>query len=121
MEKGELRKSLDNLKDSTDKLVDQITINYNNALMTNEIGQVISGKTKVKDVLSNVVKISQRRLNFDRGIILLANSDKTRLEYGAAYGYNKAMFDVVRSASFHLDKRESKGIFVLLFGNKNHI
>jgi HD-GYP domain-containing protein (c-di-GMP phosphodiesterase class II) len=115
MEKGELRKSVDHLKDSTDKLVDQISINYNNSLMTNEIGQVISGKTKVEDVLSNVVKISQRRLNFDRGLILLANSDKTRLEYGAAYGYNKAMFDVVQSVSFHLDKLESKGIFVTSF------
>ena len=115
MEKGELRKSLDNLKDSTDKLVEQITINYNNSLMTNEIGQVISGKTKVEDVLSNVVKISQRRLSFDRGIILLANKDRTRLEYRAAYGYSKTMFDVVRSASFHLDKQDSKGIFVVSF------
>ena len=115
MEKGELRKSVDNLKDSTDKLVDQITINYNNSLMINEVGQLIVGKTKVEDVLSKVIKISQKRLNFDRGIILLANRDKTRLEYRAAYGYNKEMFDVVRSASFHLDKRESKGIFVISF------
>lgn len=115
MEKGDLRKSLDNLKDSTDKLVDQITINYNNALMTNEIGQVITGKTKVEDVLSNVVKISQRRLNFDRGIILLANKAKTRLEYRAAYGYNKTKIDDVRTASFHLDKKDSKGIFVVSF------
>jgi len=115
MEKGELRKSLDNLKDSTDKLVDQITINYNNALMTNEIGQVISGKTKVEDVLSNVVRISQRRLNFDRGIILLANKQKTLLEYRAAYGYNKTMYNVIRSASFHLDKEDSRGIFVVSY------
>jgi HD-GYP domain-containing protein (c-di-GMP phosphodiesterase class II) len=115
MEKGELRKSVDNLKDSTDKLVDQITINYNNSLMINEVGQLIVGRTKVEDVLSKVVKISEKRLNFDRGIIMLANSDKTRLEFRAAYGYNKAMFDVVRSASFHLDKKESRGIFVTSF------
>jgi HD-GYP domain-containing protein (c-di-GMP phosphodiesterase class II) len=115
MEKGELRKSLDNLKDSTDKLVDQITINYNNASMTNEIGQIISGKTKVEEVLSNVVKISQKRLNFDRGMILLANKEKTRLEYRAAYGYRKAMREIVRSASFNLDQRDSKGIFVVSY------
>lgn len=115
MEKAELRKSLDNLKDSTDKLVDQITINYNNALMTNEIGQVITGKTKVEDVLSDVVKISQRRLNFDRGIILLSNKNKTRLEYGAAYGYKKTEFDIVQTASFRLNRKNSKGIFVVCF------
>ena len=115
MEKSELRKSIDHLKDSTDKLVDQIAINYNNSLMINEVGQLIAGKTKVEDVLAKVVKISQKRLDFDRGIILLANEDKTRLEYGAAYGYNQAMFDVVRSVSFHLDNQASKGIFVTSF------
>ncbi len=115
MEKGELRKSVDNLKDSTDKLVDQIALNYNNALMINEVGQLIAGKTKVDDVLDKVVKISQRRLNFDRGIILLANKEKTFLEYRAAYGYNKAMHDVVRSARFRLDKQDSRGIFVVSF------
>jgi HD-GYP domain-containing protein (c-di-GMP phosphodiesterase class II) len=115
MEKGELRKSVDNLKDSTDKLVDQIALNYNNALMINEVGQLIAGKTKVDDVLDKVVKISQRRLNFDRGIILLANEEKTRLEYRAAYGYSQEMTTMVRSASFHLDKPNSKGIFVVSF------
>jgi HD-GYP domain-containing protein (c-di-GMP phosphodiesterase class II) len=118
MEKGELRKTVDNLKESTDKLVDQITINYNNSLMINEVGQLIAGKTKVDEVLAKVVKISQKRLNFDRGIILLANKDRTRLEFGAAYGYSVDMFDMVKSASFHLDKQDSKGIFVQSFRNQ---
>jgi hypothetical protein len=115
MEKGELRKSVDNLKESTDKLVDQIAINYNNSLMINEVGQLIAGQTKVEDVLASVSKISQRRLNFDRGIILLANKDKTRLEYRTAFGYDEAKFKLVRSTSFHLDRQDSKGIFVVSF------
>ncbi|MDJ0720134.1 MAG: HD domain-containing phosphohydrolase [Desulfobacterales bacterium] len=115
MEKNELRKSVDNLKDSTDKLVDQIALNYNNSLMINEVGQLIAGKTKVDDVLDKVVKISQRRLNFDRGIILLANKAKTRLEYRAAYGYSQEMRNMVRTASFHLDKPGSRGFFVVSF------
>ena len=115
MEKRELRKSVDNLKDSTDKLVDQISINYNNSSMINEVGQLIVGKTTVEDVLSKVVKISEKRLNFDRGIIMLANKDKTHLKFSAAYGYSKKMYDFVRDASFHLDKKDSKGIFVLSY------
>ena len=115
MEKRELRKSVDNLKDSTDKLVDQISINYNNSSMINEVGQLIVGKTTVEDVLSKVVKISEKRLNFDRGIIMLASKDKTRLRFSAAYGYSKKMYNLVRSASFHLDKKDSKGIFVLSY------
>ena len=115
MEKGELRNSVNNLKDSTDKLVDQISINYNNSLMINEVGQLLTGNTKVRDVLSSVAKLSKKRLNFDRGIILLANNDKTRLEYGAAYGYSDDMVEEIRSVSFHLDKTDSKGIFVVSF------
>lgn len=115
LEKSELRKSIDNLKDSTDKLVDQININYNNATMINEVGQLIVGKTKVDDVLDKVIKISEKRLNFDRGIILLANHDKTRLEYRAAFGYSDELFAAVQSASFHLDKEDSRGIFVQSF------
>jgi HD-GYP domain-containing protein (c-di-GMP phosphodiesterase class II) len=37
------------------------------------------------------------------------------LEYGGAYGYNNEMNEEIRSVSFHLDKKDSKGIFVVSF------
>ncbi len=114
--KERITEELDNLKDSTDKLVDQISINYNNAFMTNEIGQVIVGKTTVEDVLSKVVKISEKRFNFDRGIIMLANKDKNRPKIPVRHmDTAKAMFDVVRFCFISLDKEDSKGIFVVSF------
>jgi len=118
MEKVELKRSLTNLWDSTEKLVDQITVNYNNAIMTNEIGQVVSCQTEVADVLDKVVQISEKRLDFDRGLILLANSDRTRLEYRAGFGYDPALAKLVQRIDFRLDHTESQGIFVVSFREK---
>ena len=114
-EKKELRASLDDIKDSTDSLLEQINSNYNMALMTNEIGQVLGAYTKREDILSHVNQIMEKRLDYDRGLIFIANPEKSRLVLNAGYGYSpeqRIMFD---SISFHLDRPQSKGIFTISF------
>jgi HD-GYP domain-containing protein (c-di-GMP phosphodiesterase class II) len=115
IEKTELRTSLNNLRDSTDELMEQININYNNALMTNEIGQTISRQTHIEDILDSVIQISKKRLDYDRGLILLANPEKTRLEFRAGFGYSDNQRELLEKTSFHLDRPESKGAFVVSF------
>jgi len=114
-EKRELKNSLSNLSDSTNKLVEQTDINYNNALMANEIGQAISCKINTEDILSTVIQILQKRLDFDRGMILLANDDKTRLEFRGGFGYREEEIALVGKIGFHLNRPESKGAFVLAY------
>lgn len=115
MEKGELRKSLDNTRDSIDKLLEQININYNNALMTNEIGQALSTYTNSNEILEDVIQIMEKRLDYDRGLILLADSGRSELELHAGYGYSPDQLGYFNKVSFHLDRPESKGIFVITF------
>ena len=115
MEKTELKTSLNSLRGSTDELMDQININYNNALMTNEIGQTISRQTNIEDILSSVIQISKKRLDYDRGLILLANQSKTRLKFRAGFGYTENQRQVLEKTSFHLDRPESKGAFVVAY------
>ena len=114
-QKRELMRSLNNTRDSNDNLIEQININYNNAHMTNEIGQALGSCTKTGDILDGVVRIMEKRLDFNRGVILLANRDRTLLEMKAGYGYSDAQFDYLKRSSFHLDRPESKGIFVTAF------
>jgi len=120
-EKAEYKSSLNNLKDSTDQLVDQININYNNSRMTNEIGQAISKYTKTEDVLSNIVRLSKKRLNYDRCLILLSDSEKKRLYFKTGFGYSEYLVKLLKKTSFHLDKPESKGAFVVAFKDKRSI
>ncbi len=117
-EKHELLKSLNHLRDLSDQMIENIETNYNNALMTNEIGLAISKYTRKKDILSNIIKISEKRLDYDRGIILLANTDKTKLQFAAGYGYSQKQYGMIKQTAFHLDRPESKGIFVVSFFEK---
>jgi HD-GYP domain-containing protein (c-di-GMP phosphodiesterase class II) len=114
-ERRELKASLDSTKESIGKLLEQININYNNALMTNEIGQALSKYTNSEDILSNVIQIMEKRLDYDRGLILLADHEKTKLELHAGYGYSPDQLGYFNNVTFHLDRPESKGIFVVSF------
>ena len=111
--KKEMKSSLDNLWNSSDQLLEQINMNYNNALMTNEIGQVISRQTNIDDILLSVVQILENRLDYDRGLILLTNREKDRLVFCAGFGYNEEQLGLLKKTAFHLNRPGSKGAFVV--------
>jgi len=127
-EKNEMLGNVSEIKDSSDQLLDQINRNYNNALMANEIGQAISSQTNFKhieqtigstsnidDILKDVIQILHKRLDYDRGLILLTNKDRTALVFRAGYGYSEKHQDMLKKTSFHLDNPHSKGMFVVSF------
>lgn len=118
LEKNELKTTLSNLRNSTENLVDQINLNYNNSLLANEIGLAITQKTSIADILQEVVEIFRKRLDYDRGVILLANEDRTALEFSAGYGYSTALLHRIKKIHFRLDNPKSKGAFVLSFKKK---
>ncbi|OHD81672.1 MAG: phosphohydrolase [Spirochaetes bacterium RIFOXYC1_FULL_54_7] len=101
------------LRESMDTLLDGANDNYNHALMINEIGQAISKQIQIDDILSRVNEVFKKRLDYDRGLILLQNKDKTRLEYRDGFGYREDDIVAMKAASFHLDKEESRGVFVI--------
>lgn len=114
-EKDALVSSQENLKNLTDNLFKQMEINYNNALVANEIGQVISRQTHLDDILSNVIQILEKRLDYSRGLILLANPEKSKLVFQAGFGYLEEQLSFLGKTTFHLDRPESKGVFVVCF------
>ena len=117
-EKNELKASLDHTNDSADKLIEQIETNYNNTQMTNEIGQILSSCTNSEEILALVINIMKNRLDFDRGLIFLANPERNRLVMQAGFGYSLEQRELLDSVSFHLDRPESKGVFVVSFRDK---
>jgi HD-GYP domain-containing protein (c-di-GMP phosphodiesterase class II) len=115
VDKQELRSAMDILWQSSDKLVEQVNINYNNALMINEIGFALNKRLDVEDILSNIVQILENRLDFDRGMILLANKERTRLLFCNGFGYTPDQLAILKHTAFDLEKAESKGAFVVSF------
>jgi HD-GYP domain-containing protein (c-di-GMP phosphodiesterase class II) len=114
-EKDNLMSSLAHTNDSTDKLLEQIETNYNNTLMTNEIGMVLSSCTNSAEILSMIVKIMKNRLDYDRGLIFLANQDASMLVLQAGFGYSPEHRELIDSVSFHLNRPQSRGVFVVSF------
>ena len=114
-EKNELKASHKSTTNATDKLVEQIESNYNTALMTNEIGQVLSSCTHRSEILELVIQIMKNRLDFDRGLIFLANSERDQLVLQAGYGYTPEQRELLDSVSFHLDRPSSRGVFIVSF------
>ena len=111
----ELRRSLDNLFDSSEKLIEQMNINYSNSLMNNEIGQAISAPTEVDEILANVIQVLENRLDFDRGMILLADKERDQLLFRTGFGYTSDQLQILNSIAFHLNKPSSRGVFVVAF------
>ena len=118
IEKKELKKSVFNLKESSDQLAAQIENNYNITQTTNEVGQTIANLTNKEDVLSQTIHIFEKRLDYDRGLILLSNEKRTLLTFAAGFGYNQLQLDYIQKAAFHLDNPDSKGVFVVSFNEK---
>jgi len=102
-ERQAIKASLDSTKDSIDNLLEQINLNYNNAMLTHEIGQRLGNYTRIEEMLPDVAGIMRRRLEYDRGLILLADPDKSRLELRTSYGYAENELLCLNALTFRLD------------------
>jgi HD-GYP domain-containing protein (c-di-GMP phosphodiesterase class II) len=114
-DKTELTGAIDNLRRSTEDLLEKLGTNYNNALLVNEISRALSRQFDVDGILAEVIKSLENRLDYDRGMILLVNSDRTGLNFCAGFGYMPDQLNILKPLDFHLDRPESTGVFVVCF------
>jgi len=115
LEKKELRKTIHTQGDSAKRYLDEMNFRYNNALLVQEIGQAAVSILNVKNLINAIVSAMEKHLDFDRGVIMIPNANKTRLVYAAGYGYNKEKEKLLRETEFHLDKSNSGGLFTMAF------
>jgi len=115
LEKDELTTTFKNHGDMASSLLDEINIRYNNAMLVQEIGQASSNILEIDELLKFTMETFEKRLDFDRGLIMLADKNRMHLLYTAGYGYNMADEDFLQKAEFRLDNPKSKGPFVVAF------
>jgi PAS domain S-box-containing protein len=112
-EKKVLARMIETQKEAAQDNIGESNIRYNNALMVQEIGQATASILDIDRLLKTVAGVMEKRLHFDRGMIMLVNKEKTVLRYRAGYGQNRPEEEILRSTQFHLNNPESKGIFVV--------
>jgi PAS domain S-box-containing protein len=103
---------------AAEQLLSQINIRYNEALLIQEIGQATSMILEGDKLLPFIMEALEKRLDFDRGMIMLTNKEKTKLVYAVGYGYKSEYEEYLKSAEFHLDNPKSRGPFVETYKSK---
>lgn len=113
IENKTLLKTIENQKEAAQDHLIESNIRYNNALLILEIGQATSTIRNETRIIETVAHVMERRLPFDRGIIMLTNEEETRLVYTGGYGHTEDQEHLLRKTDFHIDKPDSKGLFVM--------
>jgi PAS domain S-box-containing protein len=112
LEKEELAKSMVFQGDAAETYLGEMQRRYNQALLVQELGQVCSTVFDIRELTEKVMEVLEKRLNFDRGMILLLDGDKRRLRYTAGYGFTKSQEEPWRETGMSLDGMEESDPFV---------
>lgn len=111
----DLASHLENQGSAADVLINQMNIRHNESLLIRELGQASTSILDLDSLLKFFMTAMEKRLDFDRGMILLADEKKQFLRYAAGYGYDPSQEEYLKNTSFRLDNPESKGPLVLAF------
>ncbi|QXE92007.1 GAF domain-containing protein [Geomonas subterranea] len=112
-EKRAVKEGLSSTNQSIENLLEQIDLNYNNAMLTHEIGQRLGNFTRLEEMLMDVADIMQRRLEYDRGAIFLLNEKEGRLQLRASYGYGAGELACLNGLELPLDHHaEGKDVYI---------
>ena len=107
-----LTKTIKTQKAAAEDHILESNIRYNNALLIQEIGQAASKILAIDDLLKSVVRVMEKRLHFDRGMIMLADEGKSTLSFSASFGHTPGQEHFLRQLEFNLNNPDSKGLFV---------
>jgi PAS domain S-box-containing protein len=113
LEKKALIKTIETQAASAQDSIAEGNLRYNDALLVQEIGQATSNIFDINLLLRTVAGVMEKRLDFDRGMIMLNDKKETKLRYFTGYGQSPAEKAILKNTTFHLDNPESKGVFVL--------
>jgi len=115
IEKKELMNAVETQGNAAEALLDEMNTRSSNALLIQEVGQAISGILNIEEILEAVLKIIKKHSDFDRGRILLTNENETKLQFTAAFGYDRNQRKIFKKIGFHLDNSDVNEVFVKCF------
>ena len=117
-EKQDLRQRIEHHGKVAEQLMAESNRRYSDAELIQELGQVISSILDIDELLNTAMLTLKKHLEYDRGMILLTNPEKTLLHISAGFGYTQEQLEFFRKAELHIDNPKSKGPFVMAFRDK---
>jgi PAS domain S-box-containing protein len=114
-ERQALTHTIQNQGNVAEDHIKEIDYRYRSALLVQKIGQATSTILDVNKLSAMVLENIQHYLDFDRGLIMLADKERKRLLYSAGYGFDETMLAMLVKTQFRLDHPAAKGIFIRTF------
>ena len=108
----ELSRTITSQGNSAKDLLNAANERYNEMSVIQEISSESSATLEVNRLIHRVIPIMQKRLNFDRAVIMLIQDDSGTLEYVASYGQTEEQLKILKQARFNLKNPKAKGPFV---------
>ena len=115
LEVNSLKKQIQSQGQAAEQLIAESDKRYRDADLVQEIGRIISTVLDIDDLLLTIMKTIEKYFDYDRGMVLLSDSNKKHLVYQVGYGYSSEQEEFFRHSALHLDKPKAKGPFVLAF------
>jgi PAS domain S-box-containing protein len=121
LEKRELTKVIQDQGSAAEDHIQEIDYRYRGARLVQKIGQATSTILDTDQLAKTVMMNIQDYLDFDRGIIMLADKHKKNLVYAAGFGFNETLEEMLTKMQFRLDNPNEKGVFIHVFNSQQPV
>jgi PAS domain S-box-containing protein len=108
----ELSRTITSQGDSAKDLLNAANARYNDMSVIQEVSSEASVTLDANRLIHRVMPIMQKRLSFDRAMIMLIQDDSGTLEYVASYGQTEDQLKILKGARFNLKNPNARGPFV---------
>lgn len=96
---------------TSEEVLAQINLRYNESLLMREIGEAASTILNPRELLIFITDALNQRLMYERSMVMLTNPERTKLIYGAGHGSTPHEEALLNNLRFSLTPPESKGYF----------
>jgi PAS domain S-box-containing protein len=114
----ELSNSIVKQGESAQDLIDEINIRYSNSKLIQEIGHATSNLLNVSSISEIVIKLIEKNLDFDRGLILLTDSRDSKLICRASFGYDQTHKNIIENNKLLFENDKEIGELEKVFNSQ---
>jgi PAS domain S-box-containing protein len=121
LENEKLIKNVEEIGKTSEELWSELNIRYSSTKLVQEVGEITSVIQNEFEVILAVSEVMSKRLDYDRGAILLVNNNSKTLLIAGSYGFLKNDIELMNSAHFQVDNFENEGIFQRVFKSQEPV
>jgi HD-GYP domain-containing protein (c-di-GMP phosphodiesterase class II) len=114
LEKKELLDGIDNLSRSTDEVVKKMETSIKNMDFARQVIVALSLERNREGMVGQITSLFEKELDYDRGMIFLANKEKSRLVFYGGFGYAEEYLPILKNWNPRL-RPDSTGVFTVCF------